>query len=255
MGFFLEVLLVCVLRFAGEYKRFPIFLTSIVFVATGDLGLFFVSKYGSSSAYYQAYTIFAVVDYLLQLGVLFEIAYKVLKPAQPSMPRRLLLGMAFVLLLSFVITLVWTLDQNGQSKTFELVFLRLQQINFSFAFLRLGFFAAITGFSQMLGITWKNHIIRLAAGLAFYSSVAVVVQLTISHLPQSNHTVYETDYSLLGRIQVIAYLGALVFWCWAFLQKDAPRREFTPQMERILVTISQAVRRNRVSLTRSLGHK
>jgi hypothetical protein len=107
----------------------------------------------------------------------------------------------------------------------------------------------------MLGITWKNHLVRLAAGLAFYSAVSVVVQLTLSHLPQSNHALYNSDYSLLSRTQVIAYLGTLAFWVWAFLQKDAPRREFTPQMEKILVTIAQTAQRNRVSLSRGLGHK
>jgi hypothetical protein len=254
-GFLTEILLIVVLLVRGEYKRFPIFLSLVVISLIDDPLFIWLSHTVSIATYYRLRAMSTVLDSLLQIGVLTEIAYKVLKPARETMPRRLLLGLALLLLLGFVTTLIWTLDQNGQSKSFELVFLRLQQIDFSFAFLRLGLFAAITGFSQMLGITWRNHVIRLAAGLAFYSAVSVVVQLTVSHLPQSNHEIYDSDYSLLNRIQVIAYFGALVFWVWSFLQKDAPRREFTPQMERILVTISQTARRNRVSLTRGLGHK
>jgi hypothetical protein len=254
-GIVLEILLVIVLVLRGEYKRFPVFLAYVFYSVIEDPTLFWMSKYSSPASYYQASLVSLLIGSLLELGIMAEIAYKVLRPARESMPRRVLLALAFFLLLGFAVTLFWTMDQNSSSRTFQLVFVRLRQINFSFAFLRLGLFALITGFSQMLGITWKNHVIRLAAGLAFYSAVSVVVQLTVSHLPQGNHDVYNTDYSLLGRTQVIAYLGALAFWVWSFVQKDAPRREFTPQMERILVTISQTAQRNRVSLSRGLGHK
>jgi hypothetical protein len=123
------------------------------------------------------------------------------------------------------------------------------------AYLRLGVFSAIAAFSQMLGITWRNHVIRLAGGLAFYSGVSLIVQLTVSHLSQRNWENYTKDYWLLNHTQVIAYLMALTFWVWSFVQKDAPRREFTPQMQKILVTISQAARRDRVGLSRSMEHK
>jgi hypothetical protein len=254
-AFLCEILLACILLVRGEYRRFPVFVAWICFLVIADPTVFWISRLASPSVYYQASGIASVLDSLFQLGVLIEIAYAVLKPAQRSLPRGLLVGMAFVLLIGFVGTLVWTLDQSQQSKIFQLVYVRLLQINFSFAYLRLGLFAAITGCSQMLGITWKNHVIRLAAGLAFFSAVSVMVELTLAHLPHSNHHTYEMNYSLLSRTQVIAYLCALSFWVWSFLRKDAPRREFTPQMERILVTISQTVRRDRVSLTRGLGHK
>jgi hypothetical protein len=254
-GIALEIVLVFVLLIRGEYRRFPIFLTYLIYSAAEDPTLFWMSRSTSTATYYQASLLALTLSSLLELGIVVEIAYKVLRPARESMPRRALVSLAVILLVGFVLTLIWTLDQSSQSKTFELVFIRVKQIYFSFAFLRLGLFALITGCSQMLGITWKNHLVRLAAGLAFYSAVSVVVQLTLSHLPQSNHALYNSDYSLLSRTQVIAYLGTLAFWVWAFLQKDAPRREFTPQMEKILVTIAQTAQRNRVSLSRGLGHK
>jgi hypothetical protein len=250
-----ELILVSILLRRREYRRFPIFLTSIFIQLVDDPLLFWIVNHSTNRAYSQAYTITTVMDYILQLGVLIEIAYSVLKPAAPSIPRRLLAGMAGLFLLGFSITLFWSLRQSSDSNGFQSFFVHLQQVNFAFAFMRLGLFAAIAGFSQMIGITWKNHVIRLAAGLAFYSAVSLVVQLTISHLPQSNHLIYQRDYYLLNYIQIFSYLGALAFWVWSFAQKDAPRREFTPQMQRILVTISESTRRNRSSFTRSMGHK
>jgi hypothetical protein len=250
-----EAVLVSVLLWRKEYLRFPVFLTSIVIQLVNDPALFWILNHSSSHQYEQAYAVTSVLDYMLQLGVLIEIAHSVLRPAVSAIPRRLLGGMAGFLLIGFSITLVWTFDQHGQSRAFQQLFVHLEQVNFAFAFMRLGLFAAIAGFSQMIGITWKNHVIRLAAGLAFYSAVSLVVQLTISHLPQGNHVIYQRDYYLLNYIQTVSYLGALAFWVWSFVQKDAPRREFTPQMQRILVTISQTTRRNRAGFTRSLGHK
>lgn len=254
-GYLAEITLFSVLVAREEYKRYPIFLASIAFLIIEDPTIYCASKHGSSLLYYQTSALSAAIDSLLQLGVMFEIAYKVLKPARNSAPRGLLIALGTAVLLGVAITAAWTSKAQGSSGPLANVFSLIQQINFSFAFLRLSLFALIAGFSQMLGITWKSHVIRLAAGLAFYSAVSVVVQVTISHLPKGNHAMYNRDYYLLSYTQVIAYIGALVFWVWSFLQKDAPRREFTPQMERILVTISQTARRNRVSLSRGLGHK
>jgi hypothetical protein len=98
-------------------------------------------------------------------------------------------------------------------------------------------------------------VLRLASGLALYSGVSLVTQLTISHLSATNHESYLRDFHLLVHTQAIGYLLALVFWVWSFVQKDAPRREFTPQMERFLVTITQTAKRSRVGFARNMGHK
>jgi hypothetical protein len=249
-----EVALILVLFARREFRRFPIFLTSILVQAAIDPILYWVANHGSSLAYARAYTDTSVLDYVLQFGVLVEIAHAVLKPLQKSMPRRMLVGLGLVLLLVFGITLIWTPSEQN-SANFQSIFAKLEQVDFAFSFLRLGLFAVIAACSQMLGITWKNHVVRLAGGLAFYSAVSLVVQLTISHLPQTNHELYREHYRLLERTRVISYLAALAFWVWSFVQKDAPRREFTPQMERFLVTIAETAKRSRVGFTRSLGHK
>jgi uncharacterized membrane protein len=249
-----ELALILVLFARREFRRFPIFLTSIVVQAGIDPVLYYVANHGSSLAYARAYTDTSLLDYVLQFGVLLEIAYAVLKPLQQNMPRRMLAGLAVVLLLLFGLALVWT-PSDRNSANFQSVFAKLEQMDFVFSFLRLGLFALIAACSQLLGITWKNHVVRLAGGLAFYSAVSLVVQLTIAHLPQTNHELYRAHLRLLERTRVISYLAALAFWVWSFVQKDAPRREFTPQMEGFLVTIAESAKRSRVGFTRSLGHK
>jgi len=250
-----ELCLICTLLYRKEYKRFPIFLASVLFILTEEPLLFWIIHHRSTSTFGQASLLSSVLDSIFQLGVLAEIAYKVLRPNKNSLPRPALVVFAGLAFVAFSGALTWVLAHAGHNTPVGQYFFLFQRVNLVFAFLRLGLFAFITAFSQMLGITWRNHVIRLAAGLAFYSAVSLMVQLTLSHLSSSNHTQYEFEYSLLQHIQVISYTGALAFWVWSFLQKDAPRKEFTPQMERILVTLSKTVHRDRLSLTRSLGHK
>ncbi len=250
-----QLSLACVLLKRREYGRFPIFFVWIMLLLILDPWLFWFSQHSSTYTYYRAYTITGVVDFSLQFCVLLEIAHTVLKPARARVSNRALAIFGTVVFAILLTMLVWVMGQKAQSHRILTAFTRIQTITFVVAYLRLGLFAVIAAFSQMLGITWRNHVIRLAAGLAFYSAIALIVQLSLAHLPQGNEALYMRDYWLLNHTQVTAYLGALAFWVWSFVQKDAPRREFTPQMQKILVTISQAARRNRMSLTRSMGHK
>jgi hypothetical protein len=255
VGFLGELMLACVLLLRRQYLHFPIFVTWVVLVVIEDPILFLFLQHASPAVYYRAYTLDQVLDYLLQFCVLVEIAHSVLKPHQPRLTNRSIIVMGISCFVIFMAALGWSFTRSAQGDELKHVTLRMEHINFLFSYLRLAIFAGIAGFSQMLGITWRNHVIRLAAGLAFYSAVSLIVQLSLSHLAQTDFALYTRDYWLLNHTQVIAYLCALTFWVWSFVQKDAPRGEFTPQMQKILVTIAQAARRDRVSLTRSMGHK
>jgi hypothetical protein len=250
-----QVALACVLIKRREYQRFPVFVAWIMVLIILDPLLYWCSTHFSPYSYYSAYTVTGVLDSSLQICVLLEIAHTVLHPERSRMSRRLIGILATGVCVCLLLAFIWTVEQNPLDHRLLTAYTRLQNVIFAVAFLRLVLFALIAGFSQMLGITWRNHVIRLAAGLAFYSAISLVVQLTISHMSQRDAMIYTRDYWLLNHTQVIAYLGSLTFWVWSFVQKDAPRREFTPQMQKILVTISQAARRDRVSLTRSMGHK
>ena len=254
-GFSEQIALSAVLIYRRQYQTFPIFLLFILNNLAFAAPLFWLSAHASPIRYEHAYIVTQIIDFMLQLGVLVEIAYRVLQPDKKAMPRALRIAMFSILVVAFAITIVWAFRHGSNQGALEQTFAKLVKVSFLFSFLRLIVFALIAGFSQMLGVTWRNHVIRLAGGLAFYSAVSVVVQLTISHLSLSDEKTYIHDYYLLFHTQTVGYLLALAFWVWSFVQKDAPRREFTPQMERFLVTISQTARRSRVGFARSMGHK
>ncbi len=249
-----ETLLVATILFRRQYRAFPIFLAWLVVSSVSDAPLYWIAHSGSELTYQRAYIISSILDYTLQLGVLLEIARAVLYPNRKGMSVKVLGYFSSVGIVCFGVVALWALSKSSL-ESFSIIGSRLLRVNFLFAYLRLAAFALIAGFSQMLGITWKNLVIRLAGGLAFYSAVSVVVQLTISHLNRTDPNAYISDFQMLSRVEITSFIAALAFWIWSFVQKDAPRKEFTPQMQRFLVTMSQTARRSRLGLTRSLGHK
>src|SRR6185437_14851170 len=110
-------------------------------------------------------------------------------------------------------------------------------------------FLLIAGFSQILGLSWKNHVLQLSTGLAFYSLVQLSVELIQSQLHAGSS--YAIQYQMWSQIGVIGYLCTLSFWCYAFLKKEAPRKEFSPQMAKILVSLSGGAKRQHAVLARS----
>ena len=251
-----EIALVLTLIYKRQYLAFPAFLAWILFSALSDGPLYWIAHHDASFHIYQrAYVVSSAIDYMLQLGVLLEIASAVLRPSRRSFSSRTLAILLTVAVIGVVAICYWAFRSVSHGTAFDAIGAKLLKVNFFFAYLRLVVFALIAGFSQMLGITWKNHVIRLAGGLAFYSAVSVVIQLTISHLNRSEPYSYLSEFYLLNRIQITSYIAALAFWIWSFVQKDAPRKEFTPQMQHFLVSISETAKRSRLGLTRSLGHK
>jgi hypothetical protein len=58
----------------------------------------------------------------------------------------------------------------------------------------------------------------------------------------------EPQYHLLNQIVIASFLCSLLYWVFSFAQKEAERREFTPQMQNLLLAVAGVARENRVSL-------
>jgi hypothetical protein len=128
-----------------------------------------------------------------------------------------------------------------------MTFFRLQQTP---AILRAVFFLALAAFSQLLSIGWRDRELQIATGLGFYSIVSLAV--TILHTHQISGT---QSYQIMDRVASFSYLAALAYWAYAFATQPAERREFTPQMQSMLLAVAGAARSTRVALTDSASEK
>ncbi len=237
-----------------KYGRiYPILVSYMIFNLVEDPLGWMLHSGANHMAYTRFYYAVTVIDYLLQLFILFEIGWNVVRPARRSIPFPILPVAVVSLLTCAVIAASFSGQvQAADIGHFEQVSMRIM---LGLAILKLLLFAALAGFAQMLGIGWKNHVLQLATGLAFYAAISLLVQLGSSHLSQSDRSAYISHMVQLNWIQIGAYLGTLVFWTWAFSRNEAPRKEFTPQMQQVLVTIAQSAKRTRLAVTRTTDHR
>ncbi len=177
-----QFLLIVVLWRYRLARAFPVFTTYIVWLAVSDplLLLIFTSNHPAvKSSYNAAYYSCTILQYLLELCVLAEIANNVLRPAKRSFSKGLLLfwgvGTILVATSAFVFAVHINAATLGHPRT---VFVA----NTTVAILRLAMFILIAAFAQVLGLNWKNHVLQLASGLAFYAVITLIVEIGQSRL-------------------------------------------------------------------------
>jgi hypothetical protein len=238
LGFALEVCLFAVLVLRRQYRIFPVFTLYIAFNLLSDIvvGLA-ISMYSTHAGDFLQLASLPLM-YLLELSVLFEIAWNVLRPVHMSLPKgavRIFLVLLSVTVL-FGTLLAWHVHDTG-NKIEDIK----RPLDLTVGLLRMLIFAATAGFAQVLGIGWKNKVLQLATALSFYSAVNLIVSLGEHHSGTS---------TALDPLRSVAYMLEIGFLVWAFTTKEVRRREFSPQMEQFLVTLAGRARLARTVLVR-----
>ena len=231
------------------FRTFPLFFAYILWDLMSDLLIFSALITRNDYVihhYVQVYYSANIFLYLLEIGILLEVASNVLHPAKKAVSRGTLYLLLGAMLTIGIICFFFAARVNA-APFFNLRVYLL--INTTAAILCVLIFLLIAGFSQVLGLGWKNHVLQLATGLAFFSAVQLLMELMQSQLQAGPS--YLEQYRMWGQIEVIGYLCTLSFWCYAFLKKEAPRKEFSPQMAKILVSLSSGAKRQHAVLARS----
>jgi hypothetical protein len=113
--------------------------------------------------------------------------------------------------------------------------------------LRILFFVGLASFSQLLSIGWRDRELQIATGLGFYSLVSLGTAMLHTH--QSTLI----QYSRLNQLVVASYICSLIYWVFSFAQREAERREFTPQMRNLLLAVAGVAKAERAALTSASG--
>ena len=90
------------------------------------------------------------------------------------------------------------------------------------------FFALVAG-GQLLSIGWRDRELQIATGLGFFSFVSIAMAFL------QMHETSWAEYRQLISIEIGASICCLLYWIVSFAQREAKRREFTPEMQRILL--------------------
>ena len=247
-----EAALTIVILKRGMSRNYPILLTYLIFNLVEDLLGWIVYK-GPRETYFRFYFAATVLDYLLQFLLIVEIGRNVFAPSKRSLPFRLWPPVTIMVLICTILAALFSprLQANGLNSGTQW----LSSVTLGLAVLKVLLFVGLAGFAQVLGISWRSRVLQLASGLAFYGASQLVIQLAINHVKYVNQTSYEAHFRALTQMQAAAYVSTLIFWAWAFSRNEAPRKDFTPQMQEVLVTIAESAKRTRLAVTRSTDRR
>lgn len=245
-GFFGEILLLGILIARKTYRVFPLFSIWVLLNVLSELVTYFFIRTASAH-------IFAISDFtqflllsILELGVLGEIAFNVIRPARRGLTNQILLAFLVAVLIVGIGGFLFAAHANAATLAHpRTVFV----VNSTLAILQLLTFLLIAGFAQLLGLGWKNRTLQIASGLAFYAAVSLIATSLQNNLHGGPD--YYAEYHSLSQFIVAGYLCSLYYWCSVFVRKEAPRKEFSPQMAQFLVSISGSTKSHPAAVSRN----
>ncbi len=235
----MEISIVALLLRARIYRLLPVLSLYLLWTVVSDLIGMVIGTW-RPGRFISWYLLEMPLDCTLQFVVLVELAWSVLRPIRSLLPWWTLVAITLLILTAGAA--VWPLagfTQIHDIKQNSHLILRLQQ---TFSILRILFFVALAAGSQLFSLGWRDRELQVATGLGFYSLASLagsLVQVQVAGASQ---------YHIVDQFIAGCYLVSLLYWAVAFLQKEAPRQEFSPQMRSFLLTVSGAARASRIAL-------
>lgn len=231
----------------GVLRTFPIFSSYLVWGLLSDAALY-TSGHFHPSSYKSVFLIQLIIDSIFQFGVLVELSWSVLRPLRAALPRWTLPAIAALILL--IGAIVWPFATGPGLNNFSLASRMIFHVQTTFAILRILFFLILAGCSQLLSIGWRDRELQIATGLGFYSLVSLAVWMR-----HASQAVGGAQYHLLDQMVSVSYMCSLAYWGICFATREAQRREFTPQMQSLLLAMAGTARSARVALTDSAADR
>lgn len=226
-----NVALLLVLLVRGRWRHFPVITGYMAFELVSTIVLYSIYRYGSFRAYNWAYWCFAFLDFVLQLGLMFEITRVVLKPTGTWVSDAkgifTILGIIAVSLATGVALMV----RPALSTGLQCWAVRGELFT---SMIICEVFLMVMIVSSHLGLFWRNHVMGFGQGLSIWALVALLVDTAHSFL--SMHY-----YTTLEHVRIFSYLAALVYWIITFWREEPERRELTPEMQAYLAGLHQTV--------------
>ena len=242
-GILVEATLIGLLLYYCVWRNFPVFVAYSIWTLGSGICGYAISRHLSPSIYLTTYLGESILDSVLLFSVLVELAWSLLRPIRTSLSRSVLV--AIVVLILVIGGAVWpftVIPGTGGLSREMVALLHLQQ---TVSILQIIVFLAFVASTQLLSIGWRDRELQIATGLGISS----LVEVTVAALQQQ--PAFRLELNLLNRVVVGAYLCSLFYWVVSFSQKEEQRREFTPQMQSMLLAVAGAARATRIGLTDS----
>jgi hypothetical protein len=242
-GIVMEAAFLALLIYRRVFQTLPLFFSYIVWALCGDVAMMLVSRrFGDqSTTYLRVLVIEVAIDYLIQLSVLVELAWAILRPVRTALPRGAIVAVAALVLIAAAV--IWPFAGISVLKNLSTQWHLLLHLKQTVSILRVVFFLVIAACSQVLALGWRNRELQVATGLGFFSLASLGAAMSQVH--QANATLYHYADAFVAA----SYFCSLLYWSVSFAQVEAARHEFSPKMQNFVLSLAGVARANRVALT------
>ncbi len=230
-----HVVLLSVLLRHHRATHFPVFTTLIAANIVRTVVLYLTFHRGTAHTYSLVYWSMAILDVILQLSVVYEMAANVFRPlgewAQDT--RR---GFLWMICGSIAIATGLSWLAAPVASTWQEIL--VVKGSFFSSTLMSELFVCMTALSVSVGLPWKTHTARISQGLGIYSIVDILIE--------AGHTLYGAAYSThvdeaLSQARIAAYLVCLAYWIIT-LSRNAPAPQPLPdELQLQLFTLQRYV--------------
>lgn len=235
VSFFANLWLLSVLFYRRLAKSFPLFTALALLCVIRAVVMYFVLHYGTRHSYFVTYWSLAVVDTMLELGIVYEIASRVFRPVGVWAPdvRGSFLWMAG---LSVTVALGLSWLASPPARTWAESFVTKGTL-FAAALIS-ELFVLMMALSMSARLPWKTHVAKIAQGLGAYSLVSMLIETGHSYFGVSREL---PVFVFLSHIRIAAYIACVSYWSVMLWRKEEPSREMTQEMRERLFTLQRHV--------------
>jgi hypothetical protein len=242
-GFAGNVVLLVVLLARKRWKDFPVFTAWIGFNSLRTVLLFFVYRYGSDRSYTFVYWSASYLDLALQIGIVFEIARNVLKPAgtwvQDAKKMFFLLA---VLGTAVAVIIAYFIKPTATSP----IAFWIEKGNLFSSMLTVELVVSMMFASSHLGLVRNSHVMQIGEGLAVWAAVALLSEAAYSHFGSRWHG------GILNYVRTFTYFFVTIYWIISLWRPEPEGRTLSPDMQAYLDNLHSQLQSelNRVSNTK-----
>lgn len=234
-GFVFNVTLLGVLWYCGRARTFPFFTAFITALVVKTIVLYLVQQYGTKSNYYHAYWSLAIVDTILQLSVVYEVASRVFRPLDAWAPD-LRSSFLWVVGLSVSVALGLTWLASPPARTW-MQSLTVKGDLFA-AVLMSELVVGMMALSMSAGFPWKTHVARIAQGMGAYFLFGVLIE--------TGHTYFGVGrdipaFIVLSHMRMVVYLSCVSYWIFTLSREERPARIMTKEMRESVLMLRSRV--------------
>jgi hypothetical protein len=215
-------------------KGFPIFTALTLLSIFRAVVLYFVLRYGTRNSYFYWYWSLVMLDTMLQLGIVYELASRVFRPVGVWAPD---VRGSFIWMvgLSVAVALGLSWLASPPAPTWKQSFVTRGNL-FAEALIS-ELFVLMMALSISARLPWRTHAAKIAQGLGAYSLVSMLIEAAHSYFGVGE----VRTFRFLSHIRISAYVCCVAYWAVMLWRAEQPSREMSAEMRERLFALQRRV--------------